>query len=168
MTVSEKSKRNHRPLVEITADIYRAERQNLFTIGKLLREAKEHFPHGKWLPYLKSIDYSPRNSQLYMSAFELADKYETVSHLGAATTAIYALVSLSDREKEDEREGVIIPLAIERLQASVARGDSAKEQRAVVELSPMARLNPGVTELALRAASDAINQNCFGCPIRMK
>ena len=171
MSTSRKSKPaqpNLRPLSAITADIYRAERQNLFSIGKLLREAKEHFPHGEWLPYLKSIDYSARNAQIYMSASELADKYETIAHLGAAPTAIYALNALAAREAEAEREVDVIPLASERLQASIARGDSAGEQRAIVELSPMAMLNPGVCELALGAASIAINQSCFGCEIRMK
>jgi Protein of unknown function (DUF3102) len=167
-SVSE-ARKNLRPLESITADICRAERQNVFTIGKLLREAKEHFPHGSWIPYLKKIEWSPRTAQLYMAVSELADKYETVAHLNAAPTAIYHLVWLAERyEGEPEEKAKVMPLAIERLRASVERGDGAAAQRDVVNLTPMAQLNPGIGELALKAASDAINSNCFGCPIRSK
>jgi hypothetical protein len=113
--------KNLRPLTEITADIFTAERQSRFTVGKLLREAKEHFPHGKWIPYLKSIDWSERTAQQYMAISELADKYATVAHLNAAPTALYHLIWLQEREDEADK---IMPLAIKRLQDSVARGES--------------------------------------------
>lgn len=163
------SKRTHgvnlRPLAAITDDINKAERQNVFTIGKLLREAKAHFPHGKWIPYLKSIEWNARTAQLYMSVAELADKYETVSYLGASSGALYELTGIAERDDAAE----LMSLAIERLQASIARGDSAKQQRDAVVLTPMAKINPPeTTELALKAASDAINQNCFGDEVRYK
>jgi hypothetical protein len=149
--------KNLRPLAAITADIYKAERQNIFTIGKLLREAKAHFPHGKWLPYLKSIDWSERTAQFYMSVVELADKYETVADLGAAPTALYQLVGIAEKR---------LPLAIVRLGKSVERKDTAAQQREAVALSIYG--DEDTTELALQAASDALNQNCFGIPERLK
>jgi Protein of unknown function (DUF3102) len=158
-----KNLKNLRPLPEITADIYKADRQNIFTIGKLLREAKAHFPHGKWLPYLRSIDWSQRTAQFYMAIAELADKYATVAHLNAASSALYQLTQIAPDT---------LPLAIERLKQSVERKDSAAEQRLAVDLSTQAKLleDDGikVTELALQAASDAINQSCFGRPERME
>ena len=149
--------KNLRPLAAITADIYKSERQNVFTVGKLLREAKAHFPHGKWLSYLKSIDWSGRTAQLYMSVVELADKYETVADLGAAPTALYQLPSIAEKH---------LPLAIVRLGKSVQRKDTAVQQREAVALSIYG--DEDTTELALHAASDALNQNCFGIPERFK
>ena len=191
-------KKNIRPLTAITADIYKSGRQNIFTIGKLLREARDHFPHGKWIPYLKSIEWNERTAQLYISVADLADKYESVSHLNASPGALYELTSCTDREEEAakweeeaKREeasagvrqrsvrkpkrhrklavaarkeaGEDTLLAIERLRASIARGDSVGQQRVAISLTRMAKINPPeTTELALKAASDAINQNCFG------
>jgi hypothetical protein len=148
-------------LAVIAADIYKAERQNIFTIGKLLREAKEHFPHGSWLPWLKEIEWNPRTAQNYMAISELADKYESVSHLKASSTGLHVLLWVIE-EHPDAAE-----LAIERLKQSVERGENAAQQRLALHLTPMAKLNPGVGELALKAASDAINQNCFGIQERM-
>ena len=161
-SVSE-ARKNLRPLTAITADIYKSGRQNIFTIGKLLREAKAHFPHGKWLPYLKSIEWNERTAQLYMSVADLADKYESVSHLNASPGALYELTSWMDREEEaakweeeakreeasadtpEKREeakedrklavaarkeaGEDTLLAIERLRASISRGDNVGQQR---------------------------------------
>jgi hypothetical protein len=63
----------------------------------------------------------------------------------------------------------LLPAAIERLKKSVARGDSAGQQWKAVSLTRMAIINPPeTTELALDAASDAINQNCFGDNKRFK
>jgi hypothetical protein len=151
--------KNLRPLAAITADIHKAERANIFVTGRLLLEAKEQASHGKWLPYLKSIGWSDRNAQLHMSVARLAAKYETISYLNAAATAFFHLVWLSERYEDEE----VMPLAIERLKQSVARGDSAGQQREAVTLTPQAMVSPkGTTELALKAASDAFNQNCFG------
>jgi hypothetical protein len=166
MTAPKKSKPNHRPLIEITADIHKAERANIFVTGKLLLEAKEQAGHGKWLPYLKSIGWTDRNAQLHMSVARLAAKYETIADLNAAPTALYNLAWFVG-EAEEPDEG-LIQLAIKRLRDSVARGDSAEGQRNAILLTRMADLNPGATELALRAASSAINQNCFGDAARYK
>jgi hypothetical protein len=108
--------KNLRPLAAITADIYKAERQNVFTVGKLLREAK-----------------------------------------AAAPTALYQLVGIAEKH---------LPLAIVRLGKSVERKDSAAQQREAVALSIYG--DEDTTELALQAASDALNQNCFGIPERFK
>jgi hypothetical protein len=51
--------------------------------GKLLIEAKAALPHGKWLPWLREIDISPRTAQRYMQLAQVpADKYDTVAHFG--------------------------------------------------------------------------------------
>jgi hypothetical protein len=167
-----------------------AERANIFVIGKLLLEAKEQAGHGTWLRYLKSIGWSDRNAQLHMSVARLAAKYETVADLNAAPTALYQLAWLEeDQEKkvkdlaEDksdddevarcvrgaiELDTAVLPLAIERLRASVARGDNAEQQRQAVVLTSMAQLNPGIGDVALEGASKAINHNCFGDTARYK
>lgn len=159
--------KNNRPLEDITADIYKCERQNIFDIGNLLREAKAQLPHGRWLPYLQSIGWGKRSAQLHMAVAELANKYASVAHLNAAPTALYQLVWL------DENHPDAMPLAIERLKKSIERKDSAAEQREDVLLSIGAKNAEDagykdITELALKASSAAINQNCFGIPERMK
>jgi hypothetical protein len=150
------AKKNHRPLGTITAEIHRLHRQNVFALGKLLIEAKAQQDHGKWLRYLKDIDWSPRSAQLYMSVAELAAKNEAVAHLEAAPTALYNLVWIAERHKD------VLDVAIERLVKSVARKDTAKLQCQVVRNSPAAANHPNANEFALQAALETVNQNCFG------
>lgn len=154
--------KNRRPIATITADIHKTDRQYVFALGKLFREAKAQLEHGEWLPYLKEIEWPPSTVRLYMDVDALAAKYLTVAHLKAAPTALYQLTWL------DEKHPDAVPLAIERLKKSVARKDSAAKQKRVVVLSPDAKAYPGLTEIALEGMSDAINTSCFGDEARSK
>lgn len=150
-------KKNHRPLKAITREIHREERASVFKIGKLLIEAKDQLKHGEWLPYLRGIGWEARLAQMYMAVASLAAKYETISHLDAALTALFALTWVEDS---------VLPLAIERLKESVARKDNASAQRRTVELSPLASENPALNDIALEGVDEANNQNCYGDPVR--
>jgi hypothetical protein len=161
------SPKNLRPLAEISAEIYRTERQSVLTLGKLLLEAKEQLKHGEWLSYLKSIGWGDRNAQLHMAVARLAANTKLVADLDAAPTALYQLTWIAGEYAD------ALPLAIARLKKSVERGDTAAQQRQVVTLSPQAKEAEdagfkNITELALQAASDAFNQNCFGDEARYK
>jgi hypothetical protein len=150
------AQKNHRPLAAITRQIQAEERSSVFKIGKLLIEAKDQLKHGDWLPYLKDIGWEARSAQLYMAVASLAAKYENISHLDAALTALFALTWVEEKA---------LPLAIERLKKSVARKDSASLQRRMVELSSLAFENPKLSEIALEGMHEAINRNCDGDPV---
>jgi hypothetical protein len=60
--------------------------EHAIAAGELLIEAKDHVPHGQWLPWLAQYcGVTPRSAQGYMklarNRVELESKYETVSHL---------------------------------------------------------------------------------------
>jgi hypothetical protein len=150
------AKKNRRPLADITRQIHAEERASVFKIGKLLIEAKDQLEHGMWLPYLKDIGWEARAAQLYMAVASLATKYENISHLDAALTALYALTWLEENA---------VPLAIERLKKSVARKDNASVQRRTVELSALAFENPKLSEIALEGMHEAINRDCDDDPV---
>jgi hypothetical protein len=144
------SKKNARPLSKITAEIHRADRQSLVTIGRLLTEAKQQLDHGQWLPYLKDLHWTARTAQLYMSVAALVTKYEAIAHLEAAPSALYALVWVA------ENHDGAMPSAIERLEKSVEEHASAHEQRQAVYLAVIARrYDKPLTDIALKGIFDA-------------
>jgi hypothetical protein len=154
------AKKNLRPLATITRQIHAEERASVFKIGKLLLEAKDQVKRGQWLPYLKQIGWEARTAQLYMAVASLAAKYETISHLDAAPTALFALTWVAEHNSD------AVTVAVERLEKSVARKDPASVQRRTVMLSSLASKNPMLTEIALEGVHEAINQNCYGDPVR--
>ena len=153
---------NHRPLTRITAEIERAERSAVLTCGKLLLEAKRQLHHGEWVKYLREINWQPRTAQLYMAVAKLAAKTKSISHLNAAPTALFQLTWIEEGHPE------CLALAIKRLKASVARKNSAWKQREAVLMTPLAKINPRLTDFALRAQLDTHNTLCFGNAVRSK
>jgi hypothetical protein len=84
-----------RSLEAIAADIHQVERANIFAIGKLLTEANDACEHGEWLPWLEAnfTCWSHDTALNYMTAHQLASKYERVRNLRVPCTTIYALAS---------------------------------------------------------------------------
>jgi hypothetical protein len=63
--------------------------QYAIAAGELLLEAKEHIPHGQWLPWLEDrCGVTPRAAQMYMRVAKyrasIEIKYEDISHLTIA------------------------------------------------------------------------------------
>jgi len=83
--------------------------EDLIQIGTNLIEAKKLCEHGEWLPWLErefTDEYAltHRSAQHYMNvAQKFGDKYETVSYLPIAATALYMLsvTSVPDEAREE-------------------------------------------------------------------
>jgi hypothetical protein len=91
---------SRRSLDAIAGDLHRADRQGMFTIGKLLAEARDVCERGEWKKWLENEDngfsWTYRTALNYIAAYELVSKYETVSHLRVPARTIYALAELAE------------------------------------------------------------------------
>jgi hypothetical protein len=77
--------------------------EHAIAAGELLNEAKEHIPHGQWLPWLREhCGVTPRSAQGYMklarNRAEIEGKCETISHF----TISEALALLSKRSHDND------------------------------------------------------------------
>jgi hypothetical protein len=119
--VTKKPKKNRRrDLDAIAADIHKAERVNIFQIGKLLIEAKAQCAHGEWLDWLsREFDWSADTAHNYMNVADLTAKFGTIRNLPVPATTLYALTHL---------DPAIVPAAIARLGAAEKKGRVTAEQ----------------------------------------
>src|SRR5258708_7088061 len=77
--------------------------ENVIEIGRRLTDCKRITGHGKWLPWLKSeFGWDERTAQRFMSAHELAGKYDNLSDLELPVSGLYLLAAPSTPEAARE------------------------------------------------------------------
>lgn len=132
--------------------------------GIKLIEAKKLIKHGKWLPWLKTIELSPSSAALYMRIARLPpDKFASLAHL-SLEAAMEAIAEPRTDPDEDETDDHPLEWT-----------DSQLERRAQAEAgeSVIANLHKGVDEALLAWAQGEgrllriDRQSPFGNPFEM-